>query len=233
MHLNIASEAALIGDPTRAALLVALFDGRAQPASALAYAAAVSPQVASNHLAKLERGGLLVVEQEGRHRYYRLASAEVAAALESLAALASSRMAVRKPRTRADGELCFARTCYRHLAGTVGVAITDALVAKGYLLEAEPKVFALGDDGRAWFDEIGVDLTGDGRRVLARRCLDWTERRHHLAGIAGDRLFARLRARRWLEQRAGARTVRVTAAGVRGLADMLDLDLSRLAARRS
>lgn len=226
MHLSVFPPAALIGDPTRAALLIALIGGRAQPASALAYAASVSPQVASNQLAQLVRGGLLTVEQEGRHRYYRLASAQVAVALESLSSL---RPNVRRPQQPADQRLCFARSCYDHLAGRLGVAVVDALLAQGYLLAptALPKVFEVTDEGRRWFAEFGIALDAHrpSRRPLARRCLDWTERRHHLAGFLGERMLLRLQARRWLQANPSDRVLRLTQAGQRGLRDSLGLSL--------
>jgi DNA-binding transcriptional ArsR family regulator len=137
MEANLALPAALIGDPVRAVILSALCDGRAQPAGALAYAARVSPQCASNHLAKLTEGGLLMVETEGRHRYYRLATPQVAAAIEALACLAPAIRSLEKPRTSSARSLRFARSCYDHLAGRLGVAVAAEAEARGYLVVSD------------------------------------------------------------------------------------------------
>ena len=134
MEANLALPAALIGDPVRAAILSALCDGRAQPAGALAYAARVSPQCASNHLTKLTEGGLLAVETEGRHRYYRLATPHVAAAIEALACIAPAIRSLENPRTSSARSLRFARSCYDHLAGRLGVAVAEEAEARGYLV---------------------------------------------------------------------------------------------------
>jgi DNA-binding transcriptional ArsR family regulator len=136
MDANIALPAVLIGGPVRSAMLSALCDGRAQSASALAYAARVTPQCASNHLAKLLEGGLLTAEREGRHRYYRLATPQVAAAIEALASLAPRVRSLDAPLTRKAQSLRFGRSCYDHLAGRIGVAITAQLEARGYLIAA-------------------------------------------------------------------------------------------------
>src|SRR5690242_9217448 len=189
---NIAVPAALIGDPARAAMLNALLDGSARPAGALASLAGLSAQAASNHLARLVEGGLLAVEREGRHRYYRLAGARVAAALEALAGLAPPVPPLREPRSRLARELRLARSCYDHLAGRLGVAVTRALEERGVLADTtdapvEAKLYAVTKDGTRWLAELGIEVGAirPTRRGLARRCLDWTERRHHLAGPLG------------------------------------------------
>jgi len=227
MHMKIARAAALLGEPTRAALLAALLDGRAQPATALAYAAAASPQAASNHLAQLVQGGLLAVEREGRHRYYRIASPQVAEVLENLAGLAALRTRQREPPTRADAQLRHARSCYDHLAGRLGVALADALLLRGYLLAPadDAKVYVLTDAGRRWFADFGIVPETLSRRPLARRCLDWSERRHHLAGALGARLFDQLCERCWLVRAREGRAMRLTPTGARGLRENLGLSL--------
>ncbi|MBX6320707.1 MAG: winged helix-turn-helix transcriptional regulator [Rhodospirillaceae bacterium] len=229
---NLAVPAALIGDPTRAAILMALADGRAQPASALAYAANVSPQAASNHLAKLAGGGLLAVETQGRHRYYRLAGPEVGAALEALASLAPAVRSLAEPRTPEGRRLRFARSCYGHLAGRLAVAMTAAMERQG-LLEtargdgADARSYRVSAAGQAWFAALGIAVDGP-RRLPARRCLDWTERRHHLAGPLGSRLFARLVELGWIARAGNGRAVRLTAAGAAALAARLGLEAEAL-----
>ncbi len=191
---NIASAAFLIADPARALILTALLDGRARPAGELAYAAGVTAQTASSHLSKLLAGGLLVVETEGRHRYYRFAGPHVAQALENLAAIGPPIVPRKRPRSREAERLQFARCCYDHLAGHVGVAVTQGLQRRGFLVAAENKQFAVTPAGAAWFAGLGLDTTKlrADRRGVARQCLDWTEREHHLAGPLGVQLMDRL-----------------------------------------
>jgi DNA-binding transcriptional ArsR family regulator len=227
MDANIAIPAALIADPGRSAILMALFDGRAQPAGALAYAAGLSPQAASNHLAKLLEYGMVAVETSGRHRYYRLARSEVAAALEALACVAPPVRSLDEPRSPQARQLRAARSCYDHLAGRLGVAIAAAMEARGLLTvpaNAPPaKLYNLTDAGRQWFAEFGIPVDA---KCTARRCLDWTERRHHLAGPLGVELMARLEALGWIERNRETRAVGVTRAGELGLRRELGIQWS-------
>ena len=221
---NVAAVAALIADPARAIMLMALMDGRALPAGELAFAAGVAASTASAHLARLVDGRLLVVEREGRHRYFRLAGAEVAAALEGLGALGIEpprRMA----RSREGQDLRFARSCYDHLAGRLGVALTHVLETRGLLVRGEGKRFAVGPDQRLWRESLGIDLAtvAPTRCGLARQCLDWTERRHHLAGPLGVRLLHRLCEVGWLRRARGSRVVHLTPLGRAELARRVGL----------
>ncbi len=226
MDANIATPAALIGDPTRAAMLQALQDGRAQPASALAWAAGVTAQSASNHLAKLVEGGLLTVEREGRHRYYRLASAEVAHVLEALSVVAAPVRSLETPRSPKARALRDARCCYGHLAGRLGVRVCEALVAHDLLRPADDKLYDVTPEGRVWFEDLGVSVSSlRSSRGVARQCLDWTERRHHLAGPLGVRLLEAMTARGWLALEARGRAVRLTPDGARALRDLLGVSL--------
>jgi DNA-binding transcriptional ArsR family regulator len=226
MDANIATPAALIGDPTRAAMLQALQDGRAQPASALAWAAGVTAQAASNHLAKLVDGGLLAVERQGRHRYYRLASAEVAHAIEALSVLAAPIRALDTPRSSKARALRDARCCYGHLAGRLGVKVCDALIARDLLRPTADKLYEVTPEGRAWFEDLGVSVDSlRSTRGVARQCLDWTERRHHLAGPLGVKLLAALTARGWLTLETRGRAVRLTADGAQALRSLLGVSL--------
>ncbi|PZR34972.1 helix-turn-helix transcriptional regulator [Caulobacter segnis] len=226
MDANIATPAALIGDTTRAAMLQALQDGRAQPASALAWAAGVTAQAASNHLSKLVDGGLLTVEREGRHRYYRLASAEVAHALEALSVLAAPVRSLETPRSAKARALRDARCCYGHLAGRLGVRVCEALVARHLLRPAADKLYDVTPDGLAWFEDLGVSVGGlRSSRGVARQCLDWTERRHHLAGPLGVKLLAAMTARGWLTLEPKGRAVRLTIDGAQALRERLGVTL--------
>ena len=219
-HLNSFSGTAfLIADPARAAMLTALLDGRALPAGELAHAAGVTAQTASTHLAKLLDGGLLAVETEGRHRYFRQA-------LEHLAAItpaAAVRRTAPSPKAR---ELGFCRCCYDHLAGQVGVAVTQALQSHGYLLPLPDKQYEISTAGVIWFGDMGLDVRGirPTRRGLARQCLDWTERTHHLAGPLGVQFLHRLCDAGWMLRSRNSRAVLVTPKGWQELHQRLGLD---------
>ena len=207
---------ALIGVPARANMMAALMDGRAQTATELAFVAGVTPQTASSHLAKLTEAGLLAVERQGRHRYYRLAGPAVAEALEPLTHLTPNRRVPERRRAHARrvGELRSARMCYDHLAGRLGVALTDSLLKRRYMRRVGGD-FKLGPKGRGFLVELGVDVeAAEGqRRHFARCCLDWSERRPHLGGALGAALAERLMAAKWLKRDRKSRKVVVTAAG--------------------
>ncbi|HXU31049.1 MAG TPA: helix-turn-helix transcriptional regulator [Thermoanaerobaculia bacterium] len=216
----IAAVAELIGEPARAAMLIALADGRALPAGELARAAGVSAQSASGHLAKLVIGGLLSVWNEGRHRYYKMASPEVGHALEALGAISTHARAPgvqRPPETKA---LHHARLCYDHLAGRVGVELDDAFEKSGLIRVEGERDYELGADGERGFAALGLDTVAlrQARRSFARRCLDWTERRPHLAGALGAALCARLIELEWVARLPKTRAVRITHRGARELA---------------
>jgi DNA-binding transcriptional ArsR family regulator len=212
--LHIAEVANLVGDPARANILAALLDERALTASELAYAAGVSPQTTSSHLGKLAQAHLLDVEKQGRHRYYRLASPLVAQMLESVMAVSAHGPRRGRPLARCDEGLRRARTCYDHLAGRLGVGLADALTQRGFI--------ALDRDGGevtaaglTFFSELGLDLTAPAksRRVFCRPCLDWTERRHHLAGHVGACLLRLCVDQGWITRRRDSRAVTITPAG--------------------
>lgn len=211
-EVDIAAAAALMADPSRAAVLMELTDGRALPPSELAEVAGVSRSTMSEHLAKLQRAGFLAVETGGRNRYYRLAGPEVAAAVEALAALAP-RTEVRSLRqANRAGALGAARTCYGHLAGALGVGITDAMVERG-LVEREGEVFLLTEPGAAFLVDLGIEKPPRA----GKSCNDWSERRPHLAGKLGVALTKRLFELDWIERTERRRAVRVTKVGRREL----------------
>jgi len=223
---SFSGTAFLIADPARAAMLTALLDGRALPAGELAHAAGVTAQTASAHLAKLLDGGLVAVETEGRHKYFRLAGAHVAQALEHLAAItpaAAGRRTTPSPKAR---ELGFCRCCYDHLAGQVGVAVTQALQSRGYLLPMPDKQYEITPAGIVWFGDVGLDVRGirPTRRGLARQCLDWTERTHHLAGPLGVQFLRRLCDAGWMLRARNSRAVLVTPKGWHELHERLGVD---------
>lgn len=230
---RFAEVATLAGEPTRVVMLHALMDGRALTASELARVAGVTPQTASDHLGKLVAGGLLRVQQQGRHRYHRLASAAVAHMIESIVQVASASTPVL--RTLATGPkdeaLRQARTCYDHLAGRLGVALADALVADGHI-DLTHDAGLLSDSGLSLMVRIGIDLPSlspsmsKRGRVLCRPCLDWSERRPHLAGTLGAALCSLSFSRGWIRRIDATRAVRITPAGYRDYRELLGVRLA-------
>lgn len=223
---DLSSLAALLADETRAAMCLALLDGRAWTAGELAAHARVAPSTATEHLHRLIGGGLLVERRQGRHRYVQLAGASVAQLLEDLAARIEHRPA--SPRglraVTANSALRRGRTCYDHLAGRLGVAVTDAMTRAGLLDQTGG--FALTTAGLAWLtDTLGLspeDLRPN-KRPLARGCLDWTERRQHLAGLAGAKLCETFLGNDWVVRIGSGRAVRLTPNGKAALRDLLGL----------
>ena len=228
VNLEFASLTSLIGEPVRATILWNLLDGRAFTATELAMRANVSPQSASMHLNKLVRAKLLAVESQGRYRYYRLSNAEVAFAIEALANLIPSKdekpPAQSKPRPLNDARYC--RTCYDHLAGTVGVAITEKLI-KQKLITADEKEYEVTKKGIKFFGDFGVDVgeIRQRRRFFAKPCLDWSERRHHLSGTLGAEFLSRLIELDWLRKIPDSRAVSITSSGRKGFSEILNLEL--------
>ena len=219
--VELAAVAGLLADPGRARMCMALMSGRRHPASELAQIAQVAPSTASGHLAKLLDGGLVKVEQRGRHRYYRLASAEVAGALEALSRLAPRTEVKSLRQARVARDLRLARTCYDHFAGRLGISLTDRLAEIGVL---QGDNLELGPAGERCLADlrIGVAELRAARRPLTRGCLDWTERRDHLAGSVGAALARRLFELKWVT-RTSTRAVRVTDAGTAGLGYWIEL----------
>ncbi|MGW3207198.1 ArsR/SmtB family transcription factor [Streptomyces sp. NPDC001135] len=222
---GLASLAALVADETRAACLLALLDGRAWTAGELARHAGVAASTLSEHLGKLVAGGLLAQERQGRHRYVRLADARVAGLVEDLAAQVRVPAAAVRPRSlresSAGAAMARGRTCYDHLAGRLGIAVTEALTRRGLL--RQDTGFALTDAGVEWFAAAGMALDVPSRRPLARACLDWTERRPHLAGAAGAALCRHALDAGWCVRIGSARAVKVTPSGERELAALLGI----------
>jgi DNA-binding transcriptional ArsR family regulator len=213
--LDLTAVAGLIGDPTRARMLTALLGGKALTATELAADAHVGASTASAHLSKLARGGLVIVEKQGKHRYFRLAGAHIADVLENLMTVAQPRGPL--PRTGpADPDLRRARVCYDHLAGEEGVWLFDALVERKILDAA--RGLEVSRDGVTKLSAFGIDvasLSSKSRRPLCRTCLDWSERRHHLGGALGAALLDRMLSLRWASRARESRTIRFTPEGAR------------------
>jgi DNA-binding transcriptional ArsR family regulator len=230
---QLAGVAALLGDPARAAMLQAMMDGGALTASELARVAGITPQTASSHLARLTTAGLLAVQKQGRHRYHRLATLSMARLIESLMHVAAEIQPPRRPVVTGprDAALRAARTCYDHLAGRLGVAIADALVDAGHV-ELDSDAGIVTPSGLALLERIGIDVARIGagharksRRVLCRPCLDWSERRLHLAGTLGAALCQSSFEHGWVRRVEGTRAVTVTPKGQRAFREMLGVRL--------
>jgi DNA-binding transcriptional ArsR family regulator len=263
MEQQFSQLASLIGEPARAKMLWNLLDGRAFTATELALMADVSPQSASMHLNKLLQAQLLKVEHQGRHRYYALASREVAYAIEAIASLLpdgqasgdfpNGRPAVDTQDHLRNGDIKYCRTCYDHLAGKIAVAITDKLVANHLLVpekdqkyvassldHAGPKErhiplnravnkpgYILTPAGLTWFTRLGIDIDQlkSQRRTFSRQCLDWSERRPHIAGSLGAALLERMQQEDWVRKVKNSRALLVTAGGEKKLQELLGLNL--------
>jgi DNA-binding transcriptional ArsR family regulator len=241
---DIAAVGALVADPARCRILLALDDGRALPASRLASEAGVSAATASSHLRKLTQAGLLTVEAHGRNRYYRLSGPAVAQLIEALQQLAPPAQVRSLRQSSRANALRTARTCYDHLAGRLGVALMASLIGAGYLAGGDGTFdpatarddhrtgyghdvdYSLTDPGWQFVADFGVDLPA--RRPVIRYCVDWSEQRHHLAGGLGRGLLGRLEERDWIRRSPGSRAVQITPAGNAGLAGTFGVDAAEL-----
>jgi DNA-binding transcriptional ArsR family regulator len=223
----IAEIAALVGEPARATILAALLDGRALTATELAYAARITPQTASSHLAKLIDARLLTAIRDGRHRYFRLSSPEVVQMLDGIVAVAFANRPRYQPLSRHAKELSAARICYDHLAGRLSVDLTNFFSAREYILFGE-EAGEVTEDGVRFLTEFGVDLLAAGtkRRHFCRSCLDWTERRLHIAGSLGAALTNRLFDLGWIERMKNGRAVIITLSGKQGFLETFGIGVT-------
>ena len=233
--ISVAEIGALVGDMARATTLDALIPGRALTAGELAWHAHIGAPAASEHLAKLAAAGLLAVERQGRHRYYRLASPLIGQMLEGIMVVAAVQSPPRhRPPSRIDAALRDARTCYDHLAGRLGVALADKLAERGYLAFAAD-AGAVTPRGGKFFRKFGLDLqaAAKGKRCFCRPCLDWSERRPHIAGALGAGIARRCFDLGWIERMRDTRAVAVTARGAEGFKSLLGLDIEPSPAPRA
>jgi DNA-binding transcriptional ArsR family regulator len=223
---NMVEVAALVGDTARATMLSALMSGQALTASELAFLARVSRSTASEHLAKLVEARLLAMTRKRRFNYYRIASPLVASMLESIKSVAAIEVPPRhQPRSARDDAFRFARVCYDHIAGKVGVAIADALKANGSVVLTDDGG-EVTETGARLLMRFGANLTlkSGSRRIFCRPCLDWSERRHHIAGHVGAEICRRCLELAWLKRERDTRALRLTPAGRSGLAEVLGVD---------
>jgi DNA-binding transcriptional ArsR family regulator len=229
----IAEIAALVGDPARATMVSALVDGRALTAGELAGAARITPQTASTHLAKLTEVGVLAVVRNGRHRYFRLASPTVAYMIDGIVAVALERRPRYRPLSRQARALSAARICYDHLAGRLSVDLTDSFVAREYIV-LDDEVAEITTAGTRFLTEFGIELSTlrSTRRHFCRLCLDWTERRPHIAGAVGVAITKRCFDLGWIERMKRSHAVIVTPLGRRGFPKTFGIDTSEPGDRR-
>lgn len=209
--------ASLLGDPTRAVIMWALLDGKAFTATELAIAANTSPQNISMHLAKLLDAGLLCVEKQGRHKYYRFSNKEVAYAIEAMASLIPPVM-LQKKNSEKHSPIKHCRTCYDHLAGKIGVAVAESLVEQSILLDSETKL-EVTSKGVKWFSDFGINIEEikKQRRLFLKPCLDWSERKNHIAGSLGASLLDKMIADDWLRRTKDSRAIQITGKGEKEL----------------
>ncbi len=226
VYPNISYIAKLIAEPTRAIILECLMNNQALPASELAYMAKVSHPTISSHLSKLVEGNLLKVEQHGRHRYYRLANQEVAEVLEKLGTIAPAVQVRSLKQSDQLKQIRYARTCYDHLAGRLGVEITEKLLDKEFII-LEKGEYIVTEQGKRWFLNFGINIETANikRRVFAKPCLDWSERRYHISGWLGSAIAKLFFEQEWITKTDKNRAVHLTQKGIKLLKDQLGIDM--------
>jgi DNA-binding transcriptional ArsR family regulator len=223
--VSLVQVAALVGDSARATMLSALMGGRSLMAKELAYYANVSPSTASGHLGKLVAARLLTVKRDHRFSYYRIAGPLIATMLESIGVVATMDVPPRhQPRSASDEALRFARCCYDHLAGHVGVAVTDALAAMGHIVLTD-EGGEVTPSGERFLSAFGADLRPQTRRIFCQPCLDWSERRYHLKGLVGARILDRLLELGWLKPVSASRALQLTSPGRAGFAEIFQIEI--------
>lgn len=216
----------LIGDPTRATIMWTLLDGKAFTATELAIEADTSPQNMSMHLAKLVQADLLCVECQGRHRYYKLARKDIAYAIEAIANLIPPSATKNNPVIESNPAIKYCRTCYDHLAGIVGVAVTDSLLQQRIVVNRND-TFKVSRKGEKWFSDLGIRVDGlkQQRRSFIRPCLDWSERRHHIGGSLAAAFLDMILAADWIRKTKNSRAIIITGKGQQKLYDYFKISL--------
>ncbi|MFP7176984.1 ArsR/SmtB family transcription factor [Priestia filamentosa] len=223
---NVAKIATLVSESSRAAILTVLLDGRFHPVNELAYMAGIKPQTASFHLTKMMDANVVAVEKQGRHRYYGILNEEVAQVMEFLLSLAPPVEVKSLKQATEDKQIRFARTCYDHLAGSLGIQLKDSLIEKGCVSE-EQNEFLVTEEGYEFFKKLQIDMekARKKRRSFSPKCLDWSERQHHLAGSLGNVILERLLELNWIQRLPNTRAIKITSEGRRGLKETFSIDV--------
>lgn len=223
---NFISTASLLCEPSRAKIVWKLLDCRAYTATELALASNLSTTSVSNHLSKLLNGEIVKVDIQGRHRYYSFANSEVAYVVESMANLSNQKPSSKLDKQFSKNDVKYCRTCYDHLAGKVGVQIADKLVSKN-IIELQDKMYVVTEKGTKFFSEFGLELTElqKQRRYFAKACLDWSERKYHLAGSLANALLEKMLELDWVRRTKNSRAIVITSVGKRGLRDKFGIEL--------
>lgn len=228
VKLSITSLSAVLSDPSRLAIVRALLDGRSLTANELAHGAGITPQTASFHLRKLIKTGLVEVTPNGRHRFFKLTSSNIADALATLLEIAPDSSS--KPAAKRHNNVCFARTCYGHLAGYLGIALAEAAENKGYVKREGDHGYIVTRSGEHFLAKLDIDISDlrRSRRQFASQCLDWSERKPHIGGALGFALTTEYKNRDWIQWRKGHREVSITTIGKKALLSHLGVDVDQL-----
>ncbi|WP_243522340.1 helix-turn-helix transcriptional regulator [Bacillus pseudomycoides] len=226
MNINVAKIASLISDTSRATILVQLLDGRPHPATELAHAAKIKPQTASFHLQKLYEAQIIDVEKHGRHRYYKIANHEIAESLENILYLAPPEPVQSFKQSKGSKEIQYARTCYDHLAGKIGVEITNSLLDNEILIK-DGLQFKVTKKGQEFFEGFDIDLNSlhKKRRFFSKCCLDWSERQHHLAGSLGNAILEKMLKENWIIRAEHSRAIHITPLGKRKIYETFSIQI--------
>ncbi|NPC93009.1 helix-turn-helix transcriptional regulator [Bacillus sp. WMMC1349] len=226
--MNVSEVALFIRSKSRAQILTYLLDGKAYPTSELAHVAKIKPKTATYHLSKMKEEGILSIEKHGKHSYYRLSNSEISQILESLLVITPQEKIMPFRQPSQSSEFGCARTCYDHLAGKLGVAITNSLLDKGYLIKNEMH-FHITKTGQSFFTKFGINVNEikQKKRIFAKACLDWTEREHHLAGSLGNALLEKLLQLNWIQRVSRSRAIKVTPNGKKELEQIFSIDITQ------
>lgn len=226
---HVVAAASLLSEPSRSIMLTYMLDGRFHTSGELARAAGITPQTASFHLKKLEGAGFLGQTKQGRHCYYGLKDPAIAKVIESLLTITPTAQVSSLKQAAEDQAICYARTCYDHLAGSLGILVANALVDSGYVIQDRDQ-FNLTANGEIFFSNFGIDVetARRKRRSLSHCCLDWSERKHHVAGALGSAMLERFLELDWLRRKPESRALLLTEIGRTGFAEVFGLDISSI-----
>jgi DNA-binding transcriptional ArsR family regulator len=224
---NLSNVASIVSEPSRAAILTVLLDNRFHSAGELAYMARIKPQTTSFHLSKMIEANLITVEKQGRHRYFRIQGPEVAKIMETLLPLSPPAQIRSFNQSTEDKAIRQARTCYDHIAGFLGVQLTDSFIKKGFLTDNNDE-FLLSEGGVSFLASLGIDVqeVRKKRRSFSHKCLDWSERRHHLAGALGNVILELFIELNWVKRLPKTRALEITSIGKKAFLDYFSIDVS-------